>query len=234
MTTLSGFEKVASSGCTLALPHAAGMQSSLPILKKNYKFNAVFFWGKLLGVKGDYLIAKGIEESYTTKKFFYWCAHLPPSRARQSAAHTARSRGCTPEAGSGSAQRQCRCGAPSSLAGASTRLSRRRPLCSRALSRSQDGVSWSQLPGVTPEMSESVAKVSTHGLQLSGDISTSLEIPADPIPEGGASPPWRPDRASPARPSLASILAPPRSSSAPCASCSLTVAWRVRAGSRAA
>jgi len=128
MTTLSGFEKLASSGCTLALPHAAGMQSSLPILKKNYKFNAVFFWGKLLGVKGDYLIAKGIEESYTTKKFFY---------------------------------------------------------C-------QDGVSWSQLPGVTPEMSESVAKVSSHGLQLSGDISTSLEIPADPIPEG-AEPPEEPE-----------------------------------------
>ena len=45
----------------------------LPLLQKNYKFTKVFFWGKLTGTDGDYLIAMGIEESYTAKKFFYWC-----------------------------------------------------------------------------------------------------------------------------------------------------------------
>jgi len=120
MTTIAGLSAVASSGNALSMPQSAGMQSSLPLLKKNYKFSKVFFWGKLNGMKGDYLIAKGIEESYDTKKFFY---------------------------------------------------------C-------QDGVSWAQLPSVTDEMSALVAKVSTHGLQLSGDISTSIEVAADPLPEG--------------------------------------------------
>jgi len=105
------------------------MQSSLPILKKNYKFNSVFFWGKLQGLTADYLIAKGIEESYSTKKFFY---------------------------------------------------------CS-------DGVSWSQLPVVTEEMMANVAKVSSHGLLLSGEISTQLQLPADPLPEGEEPPEEEPD-----------------------------------------
>ena len=64
---------ISSSGVTLALPHSTGMQSSLPLLKKNYKFSKVCFWGKLMGITGDYLIAMGIEESYTKAKFFYWC-----------------------------------------------------------------------------------------------------------------------------------------------------------------
>jgi len=129
MSTLTGFQSLASSGATLALPHSAGMQSSLPILKKNYKFTSVFFWGKLQGLNGDYLIAKGIEESYSTKKFFY---------------------------------------------------------CS-------DGVSWSQLPVVTEEMQFNVYKVSTHGLLLSGDISTALEIKPDPLPEGEEPPEEEPE-----------------------------------------
>ena len=77
MTTLEGLPAVASSGVKLALPHVAGMQSSLPILKKSYKFSKVYFWGKLQGIKSDYLIAKGVEESYETKKFFFWCVRNP-------------------------------------------------------------------------------------------------------------------------------------------------------------
>ena len=67
---------VAGSGVTLALPHSTGLQSSLPLLQKNYKFSKVFFWGKLMGMTGDYLIAMGIEESYGKAKFFYWCVAL--------------------------------------------------------------------------------------------------------------------------------------------------------------
>jgi len=62
---------VAGSGVVLALPHTTGLQSSLPLLQKNYKFSKVFFWGKLMGMTGDYLIAMGIEESYGKAKFFY-------------------------------------------------------------------------------------------------------------------------------------------------------------------
>ena len=53
------------------------MMSSLPILQKNYKFSKVFYWGKLQGVKGEYLIAMGIEESFEAKKFFFWYAGRP-------------------------------------------------------------------------------------------------------------------------------------------------------------
>jgi len=120
MTTVTGFSALSSSGVVLSLPHATGMQSSLPLLKKNYKFTKVFFWGKLMGMTGEYLIAKGIEESYGNKKFFF---------------------------------------------------------C-------QDGVSWAQLPACTEEMVEMVTKVTSYGLQLSGDMSKQIEIPADPVPEG--------------------------------------------------
>ena len=65
---------VSSSGIVLSLPHSTGMQSSLPLLQKNYKFTKVFFWGKLMGIATDYLIAMGIEESYAKAKFFFWCA----------------------------------------------------------------------------------------------------------------------------------------------------------------
>lgn len=129
MTSLTGFAALSSSGVVLSMPHAAAMQSSLPILQKNYKFTKVFFWGKLLGKTGDYLIAKGVEESVTVAKFFF---------------------------------------------------------C-------QDGVSWAELPGVTEAMMEAVAKVSTHGLILSGEISTALPIPADPLPEGEEPPEEEPE-----------------------------------------
>ena len=43
---------VSGSGVVLALPHSAGLQSSLPLLQKNYKFTKVFFWGKLTGLAG--------------------------------------------------------------------------------------------------------------------------------------------------------------------------------------
>jgi len=62
---------VSNSGAILSLPQSAGLQSSLPLLQNNYKFTKVFFWGKITGTAGDYLIAMGIEESYMTKKFFY-------------------------------------------------------------------------------------------------------------------------------------------------------------------
>jgi hypothetical protein len=59
------------SGVCLSQPQSAGMNVSLPLLQKNYKFAATFFWGKLTGKSGDYLIAMGVEESFATKKFFF-------------------------------------------------------------------------------------------------------------------------------------------------------------------
>jgi len=70
---LSGLECVASVGAVVSLAHKSAMQSSLPLLKKNYKFAAVQFWGKLTGKLGDYLIAAGIQSSYTSGKLFFFC-----------------------------------------------------------------------------------------------------------------------------------------------------------------
>eukprot|EP00967_Tisochrysis_lutea_P024814 scaffold28513_cov32-Tisochrysis_lutea.AAC.1 len=64
---------LASTGVVLSLTHKSAMQSSLPLLKKNYKFSAVKFWGKLTGRIGDYLIAIGIQGSYTSGKLFFFC-----------------------------------------------------------------------------------------------------------------------------------------------------------------
>ena len=105
----------------------------LPLLQKNYKFTKVFFWGKLTGTASDYYIAMGTEESYGNKKFFFWCARaycdarLLPSTA---------------------------CGAAQPLTSGHARLLTRASCVCRSTraTRSQDGVSWAQLPAVTPEM----------------------------------------------------------------------------------
>ena len=65
-----------SCGVTLSIAHKAAMQSSLPMLQKNYKFTRVLFFGKILGKASDYLIAVGIRDSYSSaKQFFFWCVH---------------------------------------------------------------------------------------------------------------------------------------------------------------
>ncbi|XP_035000476.2 radial spoke head protein 9 homolog [Hippoglossus stenolepis] len=52
-------ELVAGSGNTLNVEQRAALQTSLVILQKNYKFQRVMLWGKVLGLKADYLIAQG-------------------------------------------------------------------------------------------------------------------------------------------------------------------------------
>ncbi|XP_070844068.1 radial spoke head protein 9 homolog [Chaetodon trifascialis] len=52
-------ELVAGNGHTLSVEQRTALQTSLVILKKNYKFHRVLFWGKILGLKQDYFIAQG-------------------------------------------------------------------------------------------------------------------------------------------------------------------------------
>jgi len=49
-----------SSGTILSCEQKAALQTSLVILKNNYKFNRLYFWGKILGIKDDYFIVQGI------------------------------------------------------------------------------------------------------------------------------------------------------------------------------
>ncbi|XP_033125907.1 radial spoke head protein 9 homolog [Anneissia japonica] len=50
---------VGSCGVVLSPEQKSSLQSSLIILKHHHKFNRVFFWGKIIGIKGDYFIAQG-------------------------------------------------------------------------------------------------------------------------------------------------------------------------------
>ncbi|KAL7388386.1 hypothetical protein ABVT39_012858 [Epinephelus coioides] len=52
-------ELVGGSGNTLNVEQRTALQTSLVLLKKNYKFHRVLFWGKILGLKEDYFIAQG-------------------------------------------------------------------------------------------------------------------------------------------------------------------------------
>lgn len=53
---------VGSSGVVLSTEQKAALQSSLVIVKSNYKFRGVKFWGKILGVKSDYFIVQGVSK----------------------------------------------------------------------------------------------------------------------------------------------------------------------------
>ncbi|XP_068564369.1 radial spoke head protein 9 homolog [Cebidichthys violaceus] len=65
-------ELVAGSGSTLSVEQRAALQTSLVLLKKNYKFHRVLFWGKILGIKKDYFIAQGRgEDEMQDKKNLY-------------------------------------------------------------------------------------------------------------------------------------------------------------------
>ncbi|XP_028295775.1 radial spoke head protein 9 homolog [Gouania willdenowi] len=58
-TLYCSLELVAGSGHTLNSEQRAALQTSLVILRKNYKFKRVLFWGKIMGLKEDYFIAQG-------------------------------------------------------------------------------------------------------------------------------------------------------------------------------
>lgn len=65
-------ELVAGTGCTLNTEQRTALQTSLVILTKNYKFQRVLFWGKILGLKEDYYIAQGRgEDEMKDKKNLY-------------------------------------------------------------------------------------------------------------------------------------------------------------------
>ncbi|KAK9533413.1 hypothetical protein VZT92_008532 [Zoarces viviparus] len=66
-------ELVAGSGIILSVEQRAALQTSLVLLKKNYKFHRVLFWGKILGIKRDYFIAQGRGENEMQDKKNLYC-----------------------------------------------------------------------------------------------------------------------------------------------------------------
>jgi len=63
---------VGSSGIMLSPEQKAALQTSLVILQSENKFNRVYFWGKILGVKDDYYIAQGVyKDEFELRRTFY-------------------------------------------------------------------------------------------------------------------------------------------------------------------
>eukprot|EP01139_Manchomonas_bermudensis_P022357 Amastigsp_a689469_25.p1 type:complete len:322 gc:universal Amastigsp_a689469_25:1009-44(-) len=61
---VSGLDVLArTTGHTLSVEHRAALQSSLLILKRNLKLSSASFWGKIVGVNGDYFVAQGFTGS---------------------------------------------------------------------------------------------------------------------------------------------------------------------------
>ncbi|XP_072356302.1 radial spoke head protein 9 homolog [Scyliorhinus torazame] len=54
-------EHVGSNGLMLSPEQRAALQISLEIAKKNYKFNQIYFWGKIIGLNADYFVVQGVE-----------------------------------------------------------------------------------------------------------------------------------------------------------------------------
>ena len=59
-------------GTIFSTEEKASLQNSLIILKKNYKFSSLKFWGKIIGTCFEYYIAKGVEKhEFQNVKFLY-------------------------------------------------------------------------------------------------------------------------------------------------------------------
>ena len=66
MSLVSSIPLVASQGCVLSVAQKAAMQASLPLLKHNYRFSQVLFFGKLFGKTADYARALGEDVEATS------------------------------------------------------------------------------------------------------------------------------------------------------------------------
>ncbi|XP_044141270.1 radial spoke head protein 9 homolog isoform X1 [Bufo gargarizans] len=71
----------------LSPEQSAVLRTSLLLLQRDMRLSRVFFWGKILGVQGDYYIAQGTDggEQLSSRRTFYslncldWCLLTPPT-----------------------------------------------------------------------------------------------------------------------------------------------------------
>jgi radial spoke head protein 9 len=54
---------LAYSGIVFSPEQRASLQTSLIILKEQYKFKTIHFWGKIIGVADDYFIIQGRQKN---------------------------------------------------------------------------------------------------------------------------------------------------------------------------
>ncbi|CAF1373499.1 unnamed protein product [Adineta ricciae] len=78
---------LAFSGIAFSPEQRASLQTSLIILKEQYKFKTIHFWGKILGINDDYFIVQGRQkDELRHRQFLYskdcinWNMLNPPSK----------------------------------------------------------------------------------------------------------------------------------------------------------
>lgn len=64
-----------ATGAGVTLEERTVLQQSLLVLQKNGRFDRVVFWGKIAGIKKDYLIAQGFSRIDTEFKKRSFCSH---------------------------------------------------------------------------------------------------------------------------------------------------------------
>ncbi len=65
-------EQLALSGIVLSIENRASLQTSLSIAREQYKFDRIYFWGKILGTKEDYFIAVGTGSNEIKQRTFLY------------------------------------------------------------------------------------------------------------------------------------------------------------------
>lgn len=69
-----GLKAIASVGSVLNCQELTGVQAGMNLLKSKEKYPEIYFWGKILGLSGDYYIAYGLSSSefeFPCKAFFF-------------------------------------------------------------------------------------------------------------------------------------------------------------------
>ena len=59
------------AGFTLNVEERAVLSASLQAKKDQEKLESITFWGKVLGINKDYLIAQAVGKSFFDRKFYY-------------------------------------------------------------------------------------------------------------------------------------------------------------------
>lgn len=71
---LLSLELVSGSGQGLSPDRRASLLTSLTLVKRDYRFDRVLFWGRILGLVSDYYIAQGLSEDQLAprKTLYRW------------------------------------------------------------------------------------------------------------------------------------------------------------------
>lgn len=75
---LLSLELASGSGQGLSPDRRASLLTSLTLVKRDYRYDRVLFWGRILGLVADYYIAQGLsEDQLAPRKTLYRWRWLP-------------------------------------------------------------------------------------------------------------------------------------------------------------